>query len=411
VSPTETYLGWQAVRLDNGLIRAAVVPDIGGRVLQFWLGEHAYLFVNQSLAGRLFTAAENWGDGSMSSWKNYGGNKTWPAPQGWDGPDQWAGPPDPILDSGRFEVRVADQRRVVVQSPPDHRTGLQITRELELEPGAARATLRRTMRNVSDRPVRWSLWDVTQLECSTDSRRVRPGCQMTIPLNPISKMPGGYAVLYGPVDSPQWRTDRSGLLDVAYAGELGKVGLDSQAGWVAFTDSTGDWVFAHQFSVTPGAEYPDAGSTVEVWTQGPGVAAGVDFSQDHLRGLFMEMEVLGPQVDLAPDAASSMDLAWAACRCPGPISDVTRYGCCGQALELRPGADGWHVQGAWGVFEPGRVQLRPLGAADCLLEQSASPMQPIKLDHDVQLPEQSAAVELVLITGTGESVRLASATR
>ena len=327
MSPTETYLGWRAVRLDNGMIRAAVVPDIGGRVLQFWLGDHAYLFVNQSLAGRLFTAEENWGDGTMSSWKNYGGNKTWPAPQGWDGPDQRAGPPDPILDSGRFEVRFAERRRVVVQSPPDHRTGLQITRDLELEPGAARATLRRTMRNVSARPVRWSLWDVTQLDCSTDPRGVRPGCRMTIPLNPVSNMPGGYGVLYGPADNLQWRTDRSGLLDVvAYAGELGKVGLDSQAGWVAFTDSSGDWVFAHQFSVTPGAEYPDAGATVEVWTQGPGVAAGVDFSQDHLRGLFMEMEVLGPLIDLAPDAVSSMDLVWAACRCPGPISDITRYG-------------------------------------------------------------------------------------
>ena len=95
---------------------------------------------------------------------------------------------------------------------------------------------------------------------------------------------------------------------------------------MAFTDPSGDWVFAHQFSVTPGAEYPDAGATVEVWTQGPGVAAGVDFSQDHLRGLFMEMEVLGPLIDLAPDAVSSMDLVWAACRCPGPISDITRYG-------------------------------------------------------------------------------------
>ncbi len=387
------------------------MPDIGGRVLQFWLGDHAYLFVNQSLAGRLFTPEDNWGDGTMSNWKNYGGNKTWPAPQGWNGPDEWAGPPDPILDSGRFDALIAEERRVVVQSPPDHRTGLQITRELELEPGAARATLRRTMRNVSDRPVRWSLWDVTQLDCGTELRTVRPGCWMTIPLNPVSKTPGGYAVLYGPTDNPQWHSDRPGLLDVEYAGELGKVGLDSQAGWVAFSDSGGDWVFAHQFSVTPGAEYPDAGSTVEVWTQGPGVAAGVDFSQEHLRGLFMEMEVLGALVDLAPGASSSMDLVWVACRCPGPIIGVTRYGCCARSLELLQRGGVWHVQGAWGVFESGRVQLRPLGSPDCLLELSVSPMEPVALDHDVRLPEHVAAVELVLISRTGESVPLARATR
>lgn len=70
------FLGWPAVRLDNGLVSAVVVPDIGGRVLQFWLGEHAFLFVNPHLAGQLFTPEENWGDGTMASWKNYGGNKT-----------------------------------------------------------------------------------------------------------------------------------------------------------------------------------------------------------------------------------------------------------------------------------------------------------------------------------------------
>ena len=38
---------------------------------------------------------------------------------------------------------------MVVQSPPDPRTGLQISRELILKPGAARAVLRRTMHNMT----------------------------------------------------------------------------------------------------------------------------------------------------------------------------------------------------------------------------------------------------------------------
>jgi Domain of unknown function (DUF4380) len=408
VTPTESFLGWPALRLDNGTISAVVVPDIGGRVLQFWLGEHACLFVNQNLAGRLFTPAENWGDGTMSSWKNYGGNKTWPAPQGWDGPNQWAGPPDPVLDSGRFEVLVAEPLRVVVQSPPDARTGLQITRAMELELHSARGTLRRTMRNVSDRPVRWSLWDVTQLDCANLDGSARAGCRITIPLNPASRLPGGYAVLYGQADNPQWRRDRAGLLDVEYSGALGKVGLDSQAGWVAFSDTAGDWVFAHQFSVTPEAEYPDGGATVEVWTQGPGVAAGVDFSQPHLRGLFMEMEVLGPLVELAPGESSSMALMWAACRCPGPVSNVTRDACCGRPLQVERRGNGWHVSGAWGVFESARVQLRTRGTSDVLLEQTAKPLQPFVLEHDVEMPDNAQVLEVVLVRNTGETLLLAS---
>jgi hypothetical protein len=56
VTRAETdFLGWPAVHLDNGLVSAVVVPDIGGRVLQFWLGEHSFLFVNQHVAGQLFT--------------------------------------------------------------------------------------------------------------------------------------------------------------------------------------------------------------------------------------------------------------------------------------------------------------------------------------------------------------------
>ena len=69
------------------------------------LGDYSYLFVDPELAGKLFTAAENQGHGELADWKNYGGAKTWPAPQGWDGHDQWPGPPDAILDTGRYHWR------------------------------------------------------------------------------------------------------------------------------------------------------------------------------------------------------------------------------------------------------------------------------------------------------------------
>jgi hypothetical protein len=404
---TSDFLGWRAVHLDNGIIKAVVVPDIGGRVLQFWLAEHAFLFVNRSLVGRLFTPEENWGDGTISSWKNYGGNKTWPAPQGWDGPDQWAGPPDPVLDSGRFQLVAAEPRRAVVQSAPDPRTGLQITRELELEPAAARATLRRTMRNVSQRPVRWSLWDVTQFDCGTGTGAVRDGCWMIVPTNPDSHFPGRYVVQYGVADNGQWRTDRPGIFGIEYAGELGKVGLDSQAGWIAFSDTRDEWVFVHQYAVKPGATYPDDGATVEVWTHGPGKAAGVDFSQPQLHGEFMEMEVLGPLVELAPGEDASAEIVWAACRCPGPIRDVGRSGCTAEPLELQSVDGNWRLRAAFGVFAPGQVQLR--AGSDVLLQRSASPLKPLRLDEVVSLPQSARAVELVFLDRTGEAVPLVTA--
>lgn len=407
------YLGFRAIELNNGTVRAIITPDIGGRVLQFWLGEHPFLFVNPSLAGRLFSADKNTGDGTIASWKNYGGNKTWPAPQGWDGPDQWPGPPDAVLDSGRFATLAAGPLRVVVQSPPDPRTGLQITRELVLDARGAQARMRRTMRNVSDRTVRWSLWDVTQLECAA-----RPRCWMTVPTNPRSQFEAGYKVLYGAVDNPQWRllapnsshrtsaadftahpSDVAGgrIFGIHYAGALGKVGLDSLAGWVAFADPSGEWVFVHQFEPQPGGDYPDGGMSVEVWTHGPGIAAGVDFSQPQLRGEFMEMEVLSPLVHLEPGGTSSAELLWSACRCPGPILHVTALGCIGQPLTVT----GARAQGAFGVFAAATARLLAQPSGHVLLEQDASPFEPLVLDRSVALPDGTQALNLVLAEPNG----------
>jgi hypothetical protein len=385
-----TFLGWSAHEVHNGLIRAAIVPDIGGRVLQFWLDHHPFLFVNQNLAGRLFSAEENWGDGTIASWKNYGGNKTWPAPQGWSGPDEWAGPPDPVLDSGRFKTLNADSSRVVVESPPDPRTGLQITRELTLEPGAARAVLRRSMQNMSNRPVRWSLWDVTQLDCAVQSI-----CRISIPLNPSSRFPNGYRVLYGRSDNPQWRTDDSALFTVEYARALGKVALDSQAGWIAFSD--GEWALLHQFVVRPGRDYPDGGATVEVWTQGPGIAAGVDFGQPQLGDEFMEMEVLEPLQRLAPGEQATGDLVWAACRCPGGrVVEATAAGCVSRPLRVDRRGYKSHVSGTFGVFAPGQAHLRVQETGEVLISRAAGPLQPVVLDEDVAVPG-GVRLELIMV--------------
>jgi hypothetical protein len=230
---------------------------------------------------------------------------------------------------------------------------------------------------------------------------------MIVPINSDSRFPAGYVVQYGARENSQWRTERPGIFGIEYAGELGKVGLDSNAGWIAFSDTRDEWVFVHQFGVQPGATYPDNGATVEVWTHGPGMAAGVDFGQPQLHGEFMEMEVLGPLVELAPGEDASAEMVWAACRCPGPIRDVTPSGCTAEPLELQPVDGTWRVRGAFGVFASGRVQLR--AGSDVLLELTASPFAPLRLDQVVRLPQSAGAVELAFLDDTGDAVPLATA--
>ena len=84
------FKGWDGVYLSNGLIKAVCVPEIGGRLMQFSLGPQDYLFMNPELLGARFSYEEHAGDGALVNWKNYGGDKTWPSPQGWDGDESMA---------------------------------------------------------------------------------------------------------------------------------------------------------------------------------------------------------------------------------------------------------------------------------------------------------------------------------
>lgn len=404
---------WQTYRLSNSLISALAVPDVGGRVLEFQLADHQFFFVNESLRGRLFSAHENQGDGTIASWRNYGGSKTWPAPQGWSSPDEWAGPPDPVLDTGRYRVELAtataDRAIVRMVSPPDSRTGITIARELAVERGTTQTTMRLEMRNISRRTVRWSLWDVVQLDCSQTSPtgvvEPRSGCRLYVPMNPASRHQRGYVVLFGPEDNPQWRHAEPNLVEVDYQATLGKIGIDSLRGWLAFTDAKGDHVFAARFTYEPGRDYPDRGSSVECWTQGPGIAAGVDWSRPGFLLYLLEAEILAPLVTLRPGESANTTIHWAATRCPAPIVDVSPAGCVSTPPSVVQRAGEAHLRGVFGVFQPCHLAAlfrhRDGTALTTVDLGEASPLAPVRLDTAVAIPEAASGVDLLALHPDG----------
>ncbi|HJW82804.1 MAG TPA: DUF4380 domain-containing protein, partial [Anaerolineae bacterium] len=234
------FRGWRAAYLKNDLVRLVAVPDIGGRIMAYELGSYPYLYVDRDLAGRLFSPEENQGDGSLAAWKNYGGDKTWPAPQGWDNDEQWHGPPDAILDTGRYQLELLESdgaaATVRMTSPDTSPTGVQITRQATLRANSTRVTLDVSFRNVKRRAIRWSIWDVVQLQAErveSDGRLAHePGCMVSAPLNPHSRFPKGFYVMFGDPANPQWQSDlNTGLFVGHYQWEIGKVGLDSRTGW------------------------------------------------------------------------------------------------------------------------------------------------------------------------------------
>ncbi|MCY4410036.1 MAG: DUF4380 domain-containing protein, partial [Caldilineaceae bacterium] len=197
------FEGWKAVSLSNGLVSLVAVPDVGGRIMAYNLGDYAFLWFDRNLAGKLYSAEENMGDGSIAAWKNYGGDKTWPAPQGWDRPDQWHGPPDPVLDTGPYTLETVDSSAsaasIRMTSQPDPRTGVQISRQVTLHAGGGRVSLHLEMTNVSDQERTWGIWDIVQVDATgkddNGQETHNEEAWLYVPTNPDSCFAGGYNVM------------------------------------------------------------------------------------------------------------------------------------------------------------------------------------------------------------------------
>ncbi len=400
-----TFRGWNACTLDNGIVRLVAVPDIGGRVMAYDLGPYPFFFVDPTLTGQLFSPEEHQGDGSLAAWKNYGGDKSWPSPQGWDSDDQWHGPPDPVLDSGRYtldDLR-ADGNMAVVQmtSPPDPRTGVQITRRLALHQGSSRVQLDITFKNIKDRPIRWSIWDVAQLRAERrqpdGSLTHEPGCIVTTPVNPGSVFPRGFNVMFGADDNPQWQVDpQTGLFAAPYLWQIGKVGLDSIAGWIAFSNTAQGYNFAERLSYVPGAPYPDGGASVEVWTVGAGQVGNLDYAGSGI--YLMETEVLSPFFTIEPGTSASFGIEWGTCRAGGMALDVTEAGIVVEPLIAHPSGDYIQLTGQFGSFDAGELRLLWLDGSGQMLEAQTrgrvDPFGVVRIDRVLPRLPQAQMVEL-----------------
>ncbi|MEU0463001.1 DUF4380 domain-containing protein [Amycolatopsis sp. NPDC006131] len=280
--------------LDNGLVRLGLVPALGGRLLSLSTPDgREVLWRNEKLlTDRLELRQEHRPHGgSLGDWVNYGGDKTWPAPQGWERADQWAGPPDPVLDSGRYEVtaeQTADSAVVTLTSGDDPRTGLRLTRRFELgRRSGYRMTL--TARNTSARTVRWALWNVTQLG---------PGEVRVDGPAEVTELLAGTAF-------PEWHEVPGGVR-VPAQDVVGKLGFPGATGRITHTADGLTWT--QTFAVDEDAEYPDRGSRAEVWLECPQPRPLAALGDLDPPARIVECEVLGPLTTLAPGEATTLTI-------------------------------------------------------------------------------------------------------
>lgn len=418
-----TYQGWKSLCLGNHLIELQVLPDIGGRIIQFKLGSHEFLWVNPQLAGKLPPAdglAENGG------WFNIGGDKLWPAPQGWDNDQQWPGPPDAVLDGQPYQLeQLSDKEQAPGQpgatairltSRNDPRSGIRLSRVVRIFANSTRVSFEATMENTDNKPRRWGIWAHTQLDgAKADRSGHNPLMQAWCPMNPQSRFPMGYDVIFGDKKNPSFQPDAArGLMRVQYQYKVGKIGLDSPAGWAATVNGENGAVFVQRYVFEPDKPYPD-GSSVEFWLNGTGQIRA--YNKDMVMATnaaenpyVFESELLSPFAQLEPGQKYTWRYDWYASHLGGdfPVLDCSESGVIAHPLRAEQDGTQTRLTGRFGVFAPGTLRaefadVRGVLLATRDLPLMVSPLQPLVLDTRVETPANAASVKLLWVSTHGNA--------
>lgn len=263
-----THHGWPgSFVLNNGKVEAVVVPAIG-RIMQFgFIGEEGVFWENRDLDGK----SPDW---NSKEWVNFGGDKTWPAPEA-DWPKytrrkEWR--PPPAFDAMPVQGQMTGTG-VLLTSPVDPYLGIRTHRRIQLDSEKPAMTVTTTYEKVSGEPAKVSIWTITQL---------REPLGIYVPISAETIFQRRYALLS--TSAPPTLRIAGGLISLRRDPKIWyKIGSDSgELLWVGEK---------HALRIDaprqPKAEYPDHGSSVEVYT-----------NPDPLK--YIELETLGPLRQLKP---------------------------------------------------------------------------------------------------------------
>ncbi len=362
--------------------------------------------------------------GPDGEWLNYGGDKVWPAPQGWGSDEQWYGPPDPVLDGGPYTAELTKENdrlgAIRVTSEKDKRSGVEFSRKFRIFNGSTRVSIEATMKNIDTKRRRWGIWTVTQFDTSNrHGDGYNENYWAYCPLNPNSMFHKGYNVMLGLVSHLSYKPDyENGMMRVHYDYRVGKIGMDSSAGWVVTLDATDGYVFVHRFTYEPGKPYPDNAS-VEFWLNGPGelVAWGREIAKmpDDTPYL-MESEVLSPFASLEPGESYTFCYDWYSAKVPSDCAVIacSDIGVTCKELSAKLCDGQLTLDGEYGVFYEGYVQIVLLDGNDKEIKKvSKNPavtplkafvLSEMKLAGDMTIPENAAKVAIWLYDAKGQFI-------
>jgi len=263
-----SYGGWpNCQRISNDLVDLVVTTDVGPRIIRFG-------FIGQANEFKEFP--DLLGQVGGDTWRIYGGHRLWHAPEVVERTYYPDNSPVTLADHGDF-VRVIQ--------PVETTTGLQKELDIHLDPTAAHVRVTHRLRNRGLWAVTFGPWALSVMA---------PGGTAVIPLPPRGAHPENLQPVntltlwtFTDLSDARWTWGHKYVMlrqDPANARPQ-KVGALVPDGWAGYARA--GHLFLKRFTPVPGAAYPDFNSTVEVFTNAD----------------FLEVETLGPVVQLAPGAS------------------------------------------------------------------------------------------------------------
>ncbi len=272
---TIDYHGWKnSLLLANPALELVLTTDVGPRLISLRAPGGTNVFKN---------FPEQLGGSGEQEWLIRGGHRPWIAPE--------EEALTYVLDNSPVPFQLEGDHGVRLTNPGVAPWGLRKELVVTLDPARPTVSVTHVVHNDGARPQTVASWGPSVMA---------PGGVGIFPLPPLGEHPRDLlpnrvmiAWPYTDLSDPRWTIGRRFIL-LRHSTDLGptKLGLAHTEGWAAYL--LGDTLFLKTVPHDPRATYTDLGCNFETFTNCD----------------MLEIEVLGPCVELAPGASTSHTEQW-----------------------------------------------------------------------------------------------------
>ncbi|WP_299255630.1 hypothetical protein [uncultured Aquimarina sp.] len=450
----ENYKNWNWKNVHvakNKYISLAVVPDAGGRILEYNLGEVPSLWINSKMLGKTFSATD---EIKQNEWRNFGGYRLVPLPyencsvdkEGKRG-KRW--PPPVIIGAATYDVKVGENdlgfqtieaTSGIQQLPVPRFFGnkgfvhpvkieeeLQYSRILYIEPNSSLVYIDHILKNVGNTTVKRGL-KISSQHVSETELGLHDGENYVayVPFNKDLKLPNGEQFEITTNPDQRWRylnrnrfkLDKNnpkhiekyynhgtnwngevapGIYEIEYDyNQMAGIHMIASESWLCYVNKKTSTAFAKIMEpYNPKLEY-DHGLNNAVFCSG-------------LSEGYIETEVQTPLYELSPNESFNYkEIHGAAQIEDAPVIAVNLAGITTKKLTVSKNSN--IITGKYGVFSEGKTSLKVMDMNGKIIQvkelQEVNPLEVFYLNTTIELAKQAASIVVYIKNVDGKEILL-----